>query len=69
VRGWLLLLALALASCASPARTVLPPERAPGTTPVMAALPTAVPGQETILLATTTSVQDSGLLDALLPVF
>ncbi len=39
------------------------------TTPASEPIPTAVPGHETVLLATTTSVQDSGLLDALLPRF
>jgi tungstate transport system substrate-binding protein len=59
-----LTLALALAACApasTPAPTVLPATAAP------TAVPT--PANPDLILATTTSTQDSGLLDVLIPLF
>lgn len=56
-------------STASPGRTT--PASSAGTTTntPQAAATLAARGERTIILATTTSVQDSGLLDALLPLF
>ncbi len=63
----LIALALMLAACASPAATA-----APATEEVVATeAPTeaAVPANPNLILATTTSTQDSGLLDVLVPMF
>jgi tungstate transport system substrate-binding protein len=60
----LALLVLVLAACAPSARPTEQPTSAPGPT----AVPRSTSGQE-LILATTTSTQDSGLLDVLVPVF
>ena len=70
---------LMLAGCAAtpeqaPAPTPQPPpaaapEPAPAPEPTPEPEPTPVPHQGTIMLATTTSTDDSGLLDFILPVF
>jgi tungstate transport system substrate-binding protein len=60
----LVCLSLLLAACgpgaAAPTATLVPPTAAP---------PTSAPQTQTLRLATTTSTQDSGLLDAILPDF
>lgn len=79
----LLLVAVLLSACASPAvvtEAPQPPEatQPPPPTPTTAPEPTAAPaetqppaasGEKKLILATTTSTQDSGLLDYLLPMF
>jgi len=76
----ILLFALVLGACApaatpvpteppapaAPAPTKVPPTAVPSDTPVPE--PTT-PANPTLILATTTSLQDSGLLDALIPLF
>lgn len=59
----LMLVAMLISACASPA--------APATPAPQPAAPTAAPsgGQLVLKLATTTSTQDSGLLDVILPDF
>ena len=58
IAGLLIVLILALAGCgAQPPKTATP------------AAPVKAPENANVILATTTSTQDSGLLDALLPVF
>ena len=54
-----LVLALALSSCLSPA----------GIGPVASSEPVTIPANPELILATTTSTQDSGLLDVLIPLF
>jgi tungstate transport system substrate-binding protein len=67
---WLVVLTLALAlllgACASPA-TPAPATQAPAAT--QAASQPATPVIKDLILATTTSTQDSGLLDVLVPMF
>jgi tungstate transport system substrate-binding protein len=67
---WLVVLTLALAlvlgACASPA-TPVPATQAPA--PTQAAAQPATPVIKDLILATTTSTQDSGLLDVLVPMF
>jgi tungstate transport system substrate-binding protein len=67
---WLVVLTLALAfvlsACASPA-TLAPATQAPA--PTQAAVQPATPVIKDLILATTTSTQDSGLLDVLVPMF
>jgi tungstate transport system substrate-binding protein len=74
----LLVLAFALSACGSPAPTAAPATQAPAATEAPAttaptAAPTeaapAAPANPTLILATTTSTQDSGLLDELVPMF
>ncbi|GAB4564954.1 MAG: substrate-binding domain-containing protein [Anaerolineales bacterium] len=62
----MLALALMVSACASPA-----PTEAPAPEPVATEAPTeaAAPANPNIILATTTSTQDSGLLDVLVPLF
>jgi tungstate transport system substrate-binding protein len=62
----LLCLALALGACASPA-TQAPATQAPA--PTQAAVQATQPAIKDLILATTTSTQDSGLLDVLVPMF
>ena len=70
-----LILSLALSACGSPAPTEAPATEAPAATeaPTEAATETpteaAAPANPNIILATTTSTQDSGLLDVLVPMF
>ena len=66
----LLVLSLTLAACASPEPTTAPATEAPATEAATAA-PTeaAAPANPNLILATTTSTQDSGLLDVLVPIF
>jgi tungstate transport system substrate-binding protein len=66
--GLLIVLAMALSACA-PAATPMP--TAAPATEVPTAAPTAVPtlANPDLILATTTSTQDSGLLDVLIPLF
>lgn len=72
--GLLMTVALVLGACSGGATTA--PSAEPTTTPTAA--PTAAPtsplatapaGKEAVILATTTSTQDSGLLDVLVPAF
>ncbi len=72
----LLVLALMLTACASPAPTAAPTTQAvvateaPATQAATEAPTTvAAPANPNLILATTTSTQDSGLLDVLLPLF
>ena len=75
----LLVLAFVLSACGSPAPTAAPATEAPAVTeaPVATEAPTqapteapvAAPANPNIILATTTSTQDSGLLDVLIPMF
>jgi tungstate transport system substrate-binding protein len=60
-----LVLSLALSACGSPAPTAAPATQAPAATE---AAPEA-PANPDLILATTTSTQDSGLLDVLIPMF
>ncbi len=62
--------ALVLSAC-GPAATPVPPTSIPATAVPATAAPTAVsaPSNPTLILATTTSTQDSGLLDVLIPLF
>src|SRR5512135_3567780 len=59
-----LILSLALSACGSPAPTAAPATQAPTATQAPAA-----PANPGLILATTTSTQDSGLLDVLIPMF
>ncbi len=65
----LLALAVLLAACGAPATEA--PTEAPATEAPAAEVPTeaAAPANPNIILATTTSTQDSGLLDILVPMF
>jgi tungstate transport system substrate-binding protein len=71
----MLALALMVSACASPAPTEAPaPEpvatESPATeAPTEAPTEAAAPANPNIILATTTSTQDSGLLDMLVPLF
>lgn len=62
--GILLILILALTACSSAAPATQPPAPANTTAPAKAA-----PANPNLILATTTSTQDSGLLDVLVPAF
>lgn len=71
-----LILALAISACApaTPAPTEAPPPTAvPTAIPTETAIPPTpeptTPANPTLILATTTSTQDSGLLDVLIPLF
>jgi len=68
--GLLLLAAMLLSACASPAQVTEAPA---ATEPPEAAQPpaptAAAPGEKKLILATTTSTEDSGLLEYLLPMF
>ena len=70
----LLVLTLTVAACASPAPTAAPATEAPATeaataAPTEAPTEAAAPANPNLILATTTSTQDSGLLDVLVPMF
>jgi tungstate transport system substrate-binding protein len=68
VLGVLLATLLVLSSCspaATPMPTTIPTTQAPTVAPTMA----AAPANPDLILATTTSTQDSGLLDVLIPLF
>lgn len=69
----LLVLAIGLTACASPAPTEAPQveaTEAPATeAPTEAPTEVAAPANPNLILATTTSTQDSGLLDVLVPLF
>ena len=70
----LLVLTLTVAACASPAPTAAPATEAPATeaataAPTEAPTEAAAPTNPNLILATTTSTQDSGLLDVLVPMF
>ncbi|MBK6793168.1 MAG: substrate-binding domain-containing protein [Anaerolineales bacterium] len=71
----LLVLSLTLAACGSPAATEAPATEAAATeapaTEAATEAPTeaAAPANPNLILATTTSTQDSGLLDVLVPMF
>jgi tungstate transport system substrate-binding protein len=75
--GLLTALALVVGACgsaASPSASVVPPTPTPAATAAPTAVPTAAiatapAGKESLILATTTSTQDSGLLDVLVPPF
>ncbi|HUI88223.1 MAG TPA: substrate-binding domain-containing protein [Anaerolineales bacterium] len=82
--GLLMVLALAFSACApaatptaapattAPVATSVPtsvPTAAPTAAPAGAAIPTASSSDQNLILATTTSTQDSGLLDVLVPLF
>lgn len=62
---WLAILAIVFAAACGGARVGAPPEQAPGAT----ATPRPSPERPELLLATTTSTQDSGLLEILVPDF
>ena len=73
-----LILAIALSACGSPAPTAAPATEAPVATEAPATeapteapteVPAAAPANPNLILATTTSTQDSGLLDVLVPMF
>ena len=69
-----LILAIALSACGSAAPTTAPATEAPVATEAPTAAPTeapvvAAPANPSLILATTTSTQDSGLLDVLIPMF
>jgi tungstate transport system substrate-binding protein len=67
-----LLLAALLVACGAPAvtsPTAPPTDAAPATAPTAAATPAPAADTQLLRLATTTSTADSGLLDAILPVF
>jgi tungstate transport system substrate-binding protein len=69
--GLLLAVALLLSACApaaTPAPTVVPTTEVPTTAPTLGVL-LAAPANPDLILATTTSTQDSGLLDVLIPLF
>lgn len=67
----LLVLSIALTACASTAPTTVPATEAAVSTeaPATEAPEVAAPANPNIILATTTSTQDSGLLDVLVPMF
>ena len=71
--GVLVLFALAMGACAAPAPSVESAAAAPAATaaPAPTAVPAAIPAPANpeIILATTTSTQDTGLLDVLIPLF
>ena len=70
-----LILAIALSACGSPTPTAAPATEAPATVapateaPTPTEAPPAAPVNPNLILATTTSTQDSGLLDVLIPLF
>lgn len=66
-----LILALTLSACGSAAPTAAPVTLAPVATEAPTLAPTSVPAPANpdLILATTTSTQDSGLLDVLIPLF
>ena len=69
-----LILTIALSACgsaATPTAAPVPTTSAPVATEAPAQVPTAIPAPTNpdIILATTTSTQDSGLLDVLIPLF
>jgi len=74
VAGMLMALAFVAGAC-GPAATPSPSAADPSATPAAIATPPAAPiatapaGKESLILATTTSTQDSGLLDVLVPAF
>jgi tungstate transport system substrate-binding protein len=69
------LLAIVLSACGpqatpTPAPATIPPTAVPTEVPTNTPVPTAtVPANPNLILATTTSVNDSGLLDVLIPLF
>jgi tungstate transport system substrate-binding protein len=69
----LFLLALLISACApaaTPAPTQAPATEAPTVVPTDTPIPApTTPANPTLILATTTSTQDSGLLDVLIPLF
>lgn len=67
----LLVLSIALTACASTAPTTVPATETvvSAEAPATEAPEVAVPANPNIILATTTSTQDSGLLDVLVPMF
>lgn len=66
----LLVLSIVLTACSSAAPTVAPATEAPVATEAPATkAPVAAPANPNIILATTTSTQDFGLLDVLVPMF
>ncbi len=73
MRIWTVIVVVALTTvmgCAQPTGSTPPaPQDDPGASPVVSGIPTAQPGQAQLVLATTTSTQDSGLLDVLVPAF
>lgn len=69
-----LILAIALSACGSSAPTTAPATEAPAAAEAPATAthteaPVVAPANPNIILATTTSTQDSGLLDVLVPMF
>ncbi len=66
----LLVLSIAVAACgASATPTTAPVTEAPVATEAPTEAPVVAPANPNIILATTTSTQDSGLLDVLIPLF
>jgi tungstate transport system substrate-binding protein len=59
-----------VAGCTRPSGSAsVAPQGDSGAVPIVSGIPTAQPGQSQLVLATTTSTQDSGLLDVLIPMF
>jgi tungstate transport system substrate-binding protein len=72
LRAAAVVLLLVVTACAPKAQPANPPAQATGGPSAAPAAPTAVPrsgSDQEIILATTTSTQDSGLLDVLVPLF
>ncbi|HYN48979.1 MAG TPA: substrate-binding domain-containing protein [Candidatus Nanopelagicales bacterium] len=72
VAGLLTALVLVVGACgsaASPSASVVPATPAATAAPTPVPIATAPAGMENLILATTTSTQDSGLLDVLVPAF
>jgi len=70
--GLLLIFTLALSACApaaTPAPTAVPATEVPTSVPTAAPTAIPAPANPDLILATTTSTQDSGLLDVLIPLF
>ena len=65
----LMILVSACAPATTPAPTAVPPTAVPATATEVPPTEKPAPSNPTLILATTTSLQDSGLLDALIPLF
>ena len=65
----LLVLSIVLTACASPAPTIAPTTEAIIATEAPTEASIVAPANPNLILATTTSTQDSGLLDVLVPMF
>jgi tungstate transport system substrate-binding protein len=65
----LLILSVLLTACGAAAPTAAAATQPPAAEAPMTEVPAAAPANPNIILATTTSTQDSGLLDVLVPIF